>query len=254
MEFLLPGRAAPVIYEGSLPSTNTALRELAQQGAAHGTALIAGRQTGGRGRLGRSFESPPGGLYISVLYRPDCAPERSLPMTAGAAVAIRRAIARVCGLEPGIKWMNDLVSGGKKLCGILAEQTVSGAGTQLVVGAGINVNTRPEDFPGELRDRAGSILSLTGRETELSVLARAVIAELDGIYAAALAGGAAFLEEYRAACVSCGRDVLLLQNGSSRPARALRVNDDFSLAVQTASGPEDVRFGEVSVRGADGYL
>ena len=116
------------------------------------------------------------------------------------------------------------------------------------------MNTRPEDFPGELRDRAGSILSLTGRETELSVLARAVIAELDGIYAAALAGGAAFLEEYRAACVSCGRDVLLLQNGSPRPARALRVNDDFSLAVQTASGPEDVRFGEVSVRGADGYL
>lgn len=242
---------APVIRLDSVDSTNTRLKELAGAGAVHGTALIARRQTGGRGRSGRSFESPPGGLYLSLLLRPDCLPERTAALTAVSALAVRRAVGRACGRFPDIKWPNDLLLDGRKICGILTEQSFTGGAAQVVIGVGINVNTLPEDFSPELRQKLGSILSRTGRRTEIDTLAELVLKELKQMCSAWLQGEEGFVEEYRRACVTCGREVLLLQNGQARKAKALEINEDFSLLVRTEAGEERISFGEVSVRGFD---
>lgn len=245
-------RTAPVLWMDSVDSTNTRLKELAREGAAHGTALIARRQTGGRGRSGRSFESPPGGLYLSLLLCPDCPPERTVSLTAVSALAVRRAVGRACGRFPDIKWPNDLLLDGRKICGILTEQSFTGKALQVVIGVGINVNTGLEDFSPELRRKLGSLLSQTGRRMEIDVLAGLVLEELDGIYAVWLQDGGRLLEEYREACVTRNREVIILQNGKMRRAKALEINDDFSLSVLTEAGEERVSFGEVSVRGLGG--
>ena len=120
MSAALFDRAAPLLREESVDSTNLYLRRLAET-AADGTAVIAASQTAGRGRSGRGFLSPEGGLYLSVLLRPDVEPERLPTLTPVAAVAVCRAVGAVCGLSCGIKWPNDVLLGGKKICGILVE-------------------------------------------------------------------------------------------------------------------------------------
>ena len=140
-----------------LGSTNDHLKELARQGAPEGLVVLAERQTAGRGRLGRSFQSPAGlGLWMSILLRPDCPPERLPRVTALTAVACTGAIRSICGVEAGIKWPNDLVCRGRKLCGILTELESDGQGLAVVIGIGLNVAHRREDFPPELRETGTS--------------------------------------------------------------------------------------------------
>lgn len=146
IEYNIEGRPAPVIFEETVDSTNTALKALARAGALSGTVLIARQQTGGRGRLGRSFESPPEGLYLSMLLKTTLPAERTLTITPMAAVAVCRTVEVVCGLSPEIKWPNDVLLDGRKLCGILTELSVQGAEASLVLGVGVNVNTPPESF------------------------------------------------------------------------------------------------------------
>lgn len=234
------------LFLAETDSTNLAARRLAGEGAADGTAVWAARQTAGRGRLGRSFSSPEGGLYLSLLLRGG-EPSRDLSLTPAAAVATARTLERLCGLRCGIKWPNDLLAGGKKLCGILCESFFARGARWVVLGVGVNVNT--PDFPPELRGIAVSVRQLTGRETPLPPLAEALADELRAAAEAARRGDPALPDEYRARCLSLGREVLLLREGESVPAFALGVNGDFSLRVRLADGRlEDVRFGEVSLR------
>ena len=240
-------RKAPLLFREETDSTNLALRRLAEQGAADGTVLWAAKQTAGRGRLGRGFASPEGGLYLSMLLRQSEDPARDLRLTPAAAVAAARALEGCCGLSCGIKWPNDLVGAGKKLCGILCESFAAQGERFVVLGIGINVNTG--DFPPELREIAVSVRQLTGRETPLPALAEVLTDELDAAAAAARRGDGALLEEYQSRCVSVGREVLLLRGDESRPAFALGVNEDYSLRVRLPDGgEEDIRFGEVSLR------
>ncbi|MGX8692296.1 MAG: biotin--[acetyl-CoA-carboxylase] ligase [Clostridia bacterium] len=240
-------RRAPILFLEETDSTNLALRRLAEENAADGTVLWAARQTAGRGRLGRSFSSPEGGLYLSLLLRQSEDPARDLSLTPAAAVAAARALEGVCSLRCGVKWPNDLVCGGKKLCGILCESFAAHGKRFVVLGIGINVNTAA--FPPVLREIAASVRQLTGKKTPLPTLAEALTEELDAAVAAARRGDGALLADYRARCVSVGREVLLLRGGESRPAFALGVNGDFSLRVRLPDGSEeDVRSGEVSLR------
>lgn len=240
-------RKAPILFLEETDSTNLALRRLAEEGAADGTALWAARQTAGRGRLGRGFSSPEGGLYFSMLLRQSEDPARDLRLTPAAAVAAARALERRCSLRCGIKWPNDLVCEGKKLCGILCESFAARGERYVALGIGINVNTPA--FPPELETIAVSVRQLTGRETALPALAEALAEELDAAAAEARRGDSALLADYRARCVSVGREVLLLRGNESRPAFSLGVNEDFSLRVRLPDGgTEDVRFGEVSLR------
>ncbi|MDR2515697.1 MAG: biotin--[acetyl-CoA-carboxylase] ligase [Christensenellaceae bacterium] len=165
LEALLPhlsaeAKRAEIQLFQSLESTNQALKALALQEAPHGTALLAEEQTKGRGRFGRAFHSPKGtGLYLSILLRGDLL-KGKIPsaFTLCAAVAACAAVEEVCSLRPQIKWVNDLMLNGRKVCGILSEaaQSLEGGGLDwLVVGLGLNVSTRA--FPPEIEALAGSL-------------------------------------------------------------------------------------------------
>ena len=160
-------------------STNLRARQLAAEGAADGTVVVADRQTAGRGRLGRSFQSPGGqGIYLTALLRPDLPPERLSPVTAMAGVAVCRAVERLCGVSPGLKWPNDPVLDGKKLCGILTELSLEGETArvqELVLGIGINVSQRPEDFTPEVREIATSLVQALGHAVSRPALAAEII-------------------------------------------------------------------------------
>lgn len=240
-------RVAPILFAQETDSTNLALRRLAAEGAADGTVFYALRQSAGRGRLGRSFASPEGGLYYSLLLDAAAAPERDLLLPPAAGLAACRALERVCGVRCGLKWPNDLLLEGKKLCGILLEGFSAGARRCLALGIGVNVNTAA--FPPELAEIAVSVRQHTGRETELAALAEALTEELDAAVAAVRRGDPALPDEYRARCLTVGRRVSVVCGGESRPALALGVNGDFSLAVRYDDGElAAVRSGEVTIR------
>lgn len=241
-------RRAPSYFELSVDSTNLVLRRMAGT-AADGTAVAALEQSAGRGRSGRSFLSPAGGLYLSMLLRPDVEAERLPTLTPVAGVAVCRAIERVCGVSGAIKWPNDVVLGGKKICGILVESVFGSGAPCVIVGIGVNANTR--EFPAELRAIAGSIRDVTGRDCDLEELAAVLMEELDACYAAWLAGTDEALEEYRRRCLTVGREVLV----GGRRGFARAIGEDYSLLVGYPDGTQEaVRFGEVSVRGLYGYV
>ena len=237
-------------------STNLVCKRWALDGMPDGSVLIADEQTAGRGRLGRSFQSRPGlGLYLSILWRPECDAATLMTVPALGAVAAVRAVAQVCGLTPEIKWPNDLVCGGRKIGGILCESVVLGGETAVVLGIGINVSHREEDFDGEVRAMAASLETVTGRPVSRAALAAALMEQLDLLRTGALAQPALWLEEYRSRCLTVGREVQILRDGAARPAAALDVDEGYGLRVRYADGSEEtVRAGEVSVRGLYGYV
>ena len=232
-------------------STNNVCKTLAAQGADN-TAVIARRQTAGKGRLGRSFLSPEGGLYLSVLWR-GCPAGQLLTVTPLAAVAVCRAIQQVCGAVCGIKWCNDVVLNGKKLCGILTESSLrpDGGAEWLVVGIGVNVAQTA--FPPDIADMAASLV-MQGYSVSPDALAEVLLEQLTAMRQA-LPRPQAWREEYRRRCVNLGRPVRVLRGDASRQAAALDVDQQFGLTVRYENGEtETVRSGEVSVRGLYGYI
>lgn len=158
---------APVYVHERLDSSNQTAKRLALAGAPHGTLVLAGQQSAGRGRMGRRFESPAGkGIYLSLVLRVPVPASEALGVTVGAAVAVARAVQKLCGIELGIKWVNDLYYQGKKVCGILTEagtSVESGLLEWLVVGIGLNLTTTPADWPEELARTAGSLFPGAGQ-------------------------------------------------------------------------------------------
>ena len=230
-------RRAPVFCTVETDSTNAALRRMAAEGAEHGTILMADRQTRGRGRSGRSFLSPEGGLYLSVLQRFEKPDETILSLTAVTAVAVLRTLKRECGITPEIKWPNDLLFHGRKLCGILTEAVSIGDSIAVVVGIGVNLNT-PE-FPPELRDIACSILMETGMTVDRGQFTRSLIGELDACYEDLRESARGCLAEYRANCGTLGKK---LAGGLT----AVRIEEDYSLILRREDGTEEKKFfGEI---------
>lgn len=229
-------------------STNNRVKELAASGAPSGAAVIADRQTAGRGRLGRSFSSPAGvGLYLSYLLRPTLPENRLMTVPALAAVAAAHAVRRASGLDCGIKWPNDLVCGGRKVSGILTELVPTESGPAVVIGIGINVHA--QTFSPEAAQVAGYLDAWAAQPVSRGALARALLEELDGLET--LDG----LREYRAACLTLGRPVRLLRPDGTQQAEALDIDRDYGLIVRHPDGREEtVHSGEVSVRGLYGYI
>lgn len=250
--------ALQVLCFDTLPSTNTFLKALSRSGERRDTLCLALSQSAGRGRLGRSFDSQAGmGLYMSLLLHPRICPEQSLPATGLAAVAALESIEQVSGLQAEIKWMNDLVCNKKKLCGILAELDLSPTGELrgLVLGIGVNLHQKREDFPPELQDMATS-LQLEGHPAQIPMLARAIGQELVKLSTLLESGEyAPYVDAYRRHCVTLGKQVQLVKNGTATPAHALDIDDAFGLLVQHPDGTQTtVTMGEVSVRGMYGYM
>ena len=244
-----------------IDSTNTYAKKLAMSGAPDGTVVTADCQTAGRGRMDRRFQSPRGkGIYLTALLRPELPPERLLSVTTLAGVAVCQAVEQVCGVRPLLKWPNDPVLDGRKLCGILTEMSMegeSGCLQYLVVGIGLNVCQQPEDFSPEVAPMATSLLQATGKAWPRAALAAAEIEALDRVYAALKDGDLSeYLAAYRRDCVNLGKRVQLIRPDGSREAvNAVDIDDQFSLVVRRDSGERfAVRSGEVSVRGMYGYI
>lgn len=243
---LLP---CPLDFSEQTDSTNDRLKRLAAQGAPHGIVAISRRQTAGRGRMGRSFASPDGGIYLSVLLRPQ-SNDGLMCLTAAAAAAVRRAIFRECGVRTDIKWRNDLLLNGKKLCGILTELAFSDSVPEYaVIGVGINCNTA--DFPAPLRDIAVSLRQVLGTPIDENRLAATVAEELLEMARALPNGCKPWMAEYAAACVTVGQYVRIL-GGDGRVALAERVDENGGLCLRYENGETVVLgTGEVSVRSAE---
>lgn len=235
-------------------STNDVCKQLARDGAPDGAAVIARHQTAGRGRLGRSFQSPAGlGLYLSILWRPGCAPERLLPLTALVAVAAAKAVEQVCGIGVAIKWPNDLVVQGKKLSGILTESALTSDGRvdYVVAGIGINCHQRPTDFDGDVAHIATSLDMATGNYVNQDALAEALLFQLDVLRGEILFAPEKWLAEYRARCITLGKTVKIVQTGQT--VTALDIDGQYGLVVEDNGQKITYRSGEVSVRGLYGY-
>lgn len=260
-ELCRPGQSVGnrVICLERTDSTNNECKRLAAQGAESGLVVIAGEQTGGKGRRGRSFQSLPGkGLYLSVLLRPHRISLSEIQqLTAWCAVAVCRATETLTGLSCQIKWVNDPLLEGKKLCGILCELGVDDDGRldYVVAGMGINMSQTAADFGPELSQVATSLGQHMAAPPRRSAAAAALIGELGALYDGFPSKKGFYLEEYRRRCATIGREIRLIQGDRERTAFAERVNEDFTLHVRLPDGSEeDIFSGEASVRGLEGYV
>lgn len=235
---------------GEVGSTNDVLKEKAAGGAREGLCVVADSQTHGRGRLGRSWASPPAvGLYLSCLIQPELAPE-ALPLcTLLAGGATARALVEATGAEVKLKWPNDLLLNDKKLGGILTELVTPSSGPpSVLVGIGINVSTPPEAFPTELRATATSILQATGRNYERLTLLKALLLELDTAYAALRESGPkAALDLWQPFASTLGQRVRVKMPNETLEGQAVGLTDNGHLVVRTDKGLDvDVVAGEVA--------
>ena len=243
----------------AIDSTNTHAKQLAKEHSPHGTVLIAGSQTAGRGRMGRSFSSPQQmGVYLSVILRPQCPPAALMHLTCAAAVAGCRAVEAVSGICPNIKWTNDLVYGKKKLGGILTELSLdsrTGLVDYAIVGIGINCNQLKQDFPTELQDMATSVRKLTGTQCAPEKLAAALVEALYQMDQMLLSQKTAIMDCYRSRCMTLNQDIMVLRGDEVRYGTAVDLDDDGGLIVRFTDGAlQTVSSGEVSVRGMYGYV
>ena len=247
-----------LLWFDSIDSTNTRARELARQGVAHGTVLIADHQTGGRGRRGRSFHSPAGsGIYMSVILRPNCKPQEIMHLTCAAAVAMCDAVEAAAGFRPGIKWTNDLVCGKRKIAGILTELGFDAKGNVdfAVVGIGINCCQQETDFPEDIRSIAGSLASVSDMVIDRAAVAAAMVDALFSMDSELLTRKTHILNRYRQDCITLGREVSLVRGDEIRHGTALNIDEDGALIVRFSDGnTEAVSSGEISVRGMYGYV
>ncbi|MCR5648417.1 MAG: biotin--[acetyl-CoA-carboxylase] ligase [Oscillospiraceae bacterium] len=227
-------------------STNAVALEAARAGEAEGLVVVAEKQTAGRGRRGRSFFSPAGtGLYMSVLLRPTIAPERAVLLTAAAASAVCGALEAVFGVRASIKWVNDVLVEGKKVCGILVESAAGTNGLEYaVVGIGVNLAEPEGGFPEELRGIAGAV---SGGSKKRGELASEILARLMELYAAIDRGEG--VAGYAERVTPPGTRVTVLAPDGAREATVLGTDENCRLLVRYDGGGEDALFsGEISIR------
>ena len=245
-----------VVHYKEVDSTNAEARRLSVEGAESGLVVTAKKQTAGKGRRGRSWESPADeNLYFSVLLKPTIAPEKAPMLTLVMAYSVAKALQKE-DIQVLIKWPNDLVLSGKKVCGILTEMSLSGTQVEdVIVGVGLNVNTMK--FPDELEDKATSLRKETLRELECGELLQLILKEFDKQYQRFLENqNLEFLQEdYNAMLINRDREVMVLEPGKEYLAKALGINKFGELLVQKEDGSTEAVFaGEVSVRGIYGYV
>ncbi len=174
----------PLHFFDTIDSTNTSAARLAREDAAEGTVVIADAQSGGKGRLGRSWVSPPGvNLYLSVILRPRKSTSAAPQLSLLASVAVAEAIVQQTQLSPAIKWPNDVLVSGKKVCGILTEMQANGPQLRsVIVGIGVNINAPLSSFPEALQDRASSLFLIRGEPVDRAAFAVSLLTHLEKLY------------------------------------------------------------------------
>ena len=225
-------------------STNSTLKQMASDGAQIGTVLISQRQSGGRGRLGRSFSSDDGGLYTSIILPYNREMSAGL-FTTYAAVATARAIERVAPVSIGIKWVNDLYLNGKKLCGILAEGVSCGNEPRAILGIGVNLTNK---LPDELSEVATNLFDECGVSVTPDELLEILLDELKDFESADFEKS---LNEYRHRCITIGKEIdVIPHSGKKYPAKAIDILHDGALLVRRLSDGAELKIfsGEVSTK------
>jgi BirA family transcriptional regulator, biotin operon repressor / biotin---[acetyl-CoA-carboxylase] ligase len=250
-----PGRIGwRIHYFDEIGSTQRVAAELAGEGAAQGTVVIAERQSAGRGRMGRSWHSPAGvNLYMTIILRPSMPLGQVPRLSLVAGVAAAEALETVAPRKVALKWPNDVWLDGRKACGIIAEAVTDAAQglTCVLLGIGLNVNLALADVPPDLRDKATSVRIATGRPCDRIELASALFNRLHSRYMEIEAAGFAAVrpvwERYSALT---GRRVTVVDDGARTAGVVRGIDDDGALILETGTGAMRILTGDVSIEGA----
>lgn len=237
-------------------STNNQAKQLGKTGAEHGTLVIAEQQLAGRGRSGRSWESPKdGGIFMTLLLRPEIKAIEAPMLTLVTALSVAKAMRNELALPVEIKWPNDIVLNGKKLCGILTEMEADEHGIHYVV-IGIGINLWNQSFSEEIASMATSVVLESGKNISKETLIEAVWREFETDYAGFLKSRdlSGMKEEYQTYLVNLDKQVKVLDPKEPYVGIARGITDTGELIVETQNGEQEVSSGEVSVRGIYGYV
>lgn len=245
-----------ICYFDVTDSTNTQAKSLGEGDAPNGTLVVAGKQESGRGRRGRSFESPAGtGIFMTLLLRPEIEPQNASMLTLVSALAVAKGIEHMVDLPVQIKWPNDIVINGKKVCGILTEMSAQmDYVNYIVIGIGINVSN--EEFPEEIKDVATSIYLESGKHVNRAMLIEKIWEEFEDYYELyeKTQDLSSLVKEYDSYLVNRGQKVRVLDLKEPYEGKAMGITDRGELIVDTWEARRLVSAGEVSVRGVYGYV
>ncbi|MBO5247310.1 MAG: biotin--[acetyl-CoA-carboxylase] ligase [Eubacterium sp.] len=248
---------ADVVYYETLDSTNTTAMQLAAEGAIHGTLVVADCQRAGKGRRGRSWEMTAGdSIAMSLILKPEELLPMNAPMlTLVSAIAVARALEQETGMRGSIKWPNDIVIDGKKICGILTEMSTDVEKIRHIV-VGIGVNVHEEGFAEELADRATSLYMVSGRHFKRAQIVRAICEQFAKIYEIFMRTQdlSVLQDVYNDYLINRHQQVLILDPHGTYEAVAEGIDERGALLVHTADGMRAIDSGEVSVRGVYGYV
>ncbi|MDL2295464.1 biotin--[acetyl-CoA-carboxylase] ligase [Lachnospiraceae bacterium OttesenSCG-928-E19] len=246
-----------IAYFEEIDSTNSYAKKLGEQGSSHGTLVIAERQDSGKGRRGRTWESPAGGnIYMTILLRPEIEPGKAPMLTLVMAHSVAVAIRRQIGLEAQIKWPNDIIVGKKKVCGILTEMSAEiDYINHVIIGVGINTNI--ENIPEGLLEKATSLAREAGKQIERDALAAEIMNQFERDYEWFMetCDLSQISKEYNEMLVNAGKEVRIHENNAEYQALALGINNNGELVIEKEDGSKaEIFAGEVSVRGIYGYV
>lgn len=246
-----------VTYFDEIDSTNIYAKKLGEEGDSHGTLVVADKQIQGKGRRGKNWESPKGsGIWMTLILKPNLNPMAASMITIVAGLSVSNAINKLYGIQSFIKWPNDIVINGKKICGILTEMSTEfDYINHLVIGIGINANMK--EFPEDIKAIATSISKEYGKTILRSELIAAIMKEFEFYYKIFMKTSnlETLMKDYNERLVSKGKEVVIMEAGHKYEAIALGINKDGELRIKTNDGVEkNVFAGEVSVRGIYGYI
>ena len=246
-----------VMYYDETDSTNNRAKEEGDNKAPNGTLFVADMQVAGKGRRGRVWQSPAGSsIYMTILLYPQLSPLKAPQLTLVMAIAVAEGIKTVTGLDTKIKWPNDIIVNGRKICGILTEMSTEiDYINHVVIGVGINVNQ--DEFPEDIQRTASSLKIELGHRVKRSELIAAIMKSFEKNYEIFMETKdlSGLQELYNSMLVNLDRDVKVLEPGNEYEAHALGINKTGELIVRTPKGEEkEIYAGEVSVRGVYGYV
>ncbi|MDQ0271054.1 biotin--[acetyl-CoA-carboxylase] ligase [Cytobacillus purgationiresistens] len=228
-----------IYYEETVDSTQKIAHRLSNEEAVEGTIVVAEEQSSGRGRMDRKWYAPKyTGVWLSIILRPNLPPHKAPQLTLIAAVAVVQAIEEVTGLQPEIKWPNDVLLNGKKITGILTEmQSDADRIVSIIMGIGINVNQKPEDYPNELKEVATSLSIEKGEKVSRAELIQVLLLKLENLYTIYLEKGFYPIKLlWEGYAISIGKNIIARTLTGSIEGKALGIKDDGVLIIEDQSG------------------